>query len=94
MIGTRSFGQDKKNVTSKGIAYMKGMQDNHVLACPSIFLVMEIPTAILITLPIIKHDLKRLNELELYPFKELIKEGIGSMMVAHLYIPALDKTRI
>ena len=33
VIGNRSFGENKKNVARKGIMYMKGMQDNHVLAC-------------------------------------------------------------
>ena len=44
-------------------------------------------------LPIINHSKQRLKDLELYPFKELIKEGIGSMMVAHLFIPSLDSTK-
>lgn len=93
VIGTRSFGENKLDVAKKGIAYMKGMQDNHVLACAKHFPGHgDTDSDSHLTLPIIKHDLKRLNELELFPFRGLIKEGIGSMMVAHLYIPALDKT--
>src|SRR6202007_3062409 len=34
----------------------------------------------------------QLDSLELYPFRELIKQGVGSMMIAHLYIPAIDPT--
>jgi beta-glucosidase-like glycosyl hydrolase len=32
VIGYRSFGEDKENVAQKGVAYMKGMQDNGLLA--------------------------------------------------------------
>src|SRR5690606_15485521 len=32
VIGVRSFGEDKDNVARKGIAYMQGMQDRHVLS--------------------------------------------------------------
>lgn len=43
-----------------------------------------------LSLPTISHDFNRLDSLELYPFKKLIEEGLASMMVAHLFIPALD----
>ncbi|MDG1247377.1 MAG: glycoside hydrolase family 3 N-terminal domain-containing protein, partial [Flavobacteriaceae bacterium] len=44
------------------------------------------------TLPVIKGDIKRLNNVELYPFKRLIEDGIAeSIMLAHLSVPALDK---
>ena len=32
VIGTRSFGENKFNVTAKALMYMKGMQDNGMLA--------------------------------------------------------------
>src|SRR5690606_26415908 len=43
-------------------------------------------------LPVINKSIGALDSLELYPFKELIEEGVGSVMVAHLYIPAIDTT--
>ncbi len=46
------------------------------------------------TLPIIKHNRERLDSLELYPFQQMIDSGLGSMMIAHLYIPSLDCTHI
>ncbi|MCB9185512.1 MAG: serine hydrolase [Flavobacteriales bacterium] len=94
VIGTRSFGEDKVNVANKGIAVMKGMQDNHILACAKHFPGHgDTDSDSHLTLPVIKHDYKRLNELELYPFKRTIAAGMGSMMVAHLYIPELDNTK-
>lgn len=91
VIGTRSFGEKKANVAQKGLAYMKGMQDNGVLACGKHFPGHgDTDSDSHLTLPIIKHSKERMDTLELYPFRELIAEGLGSIMVAHLYIPAYD----
>jgi beta-N-acetylhexosaminidase len=93
VIGNRSFGEDKYNVTKKAIMYMKGMQDNNVLACGKHFPGHgDTDSDSHKTLPTIKSSRARLDTLELYPFKELINQGLGSMMVAHLSIPALDTT--
>jgi len=93
VIGTRSFGESKLNVAKKGIMYMKGLQDNHVLACGKHFPGHgDTDSDSHKTLPTIKSSRARLDSLELYPFKELIAQGLGSMMVAHLSIPALDTT--
>lgn len=93
VIGNRSFGEDKYNVSSKALMYMKGMQDNHVLACGKHFPGHgDTDSDSHKTLPTIKSSRARLDSLELYPFKQLIAQGLGSMMVAHLSIPALDTT--
>ena len=93
VINYRSFGEQRENVTRKGIAYMKGMQDNGVLACAKHFPGHgDTDKDSHKALPIINHGIERLDSIEFYPFKQLIKEGIGSMMVAHLFIPALDST--
>lgn len=93
VINYRSFGEQRENVTKKGIAYMKGMQDNGVLACAKHFPGHgDTDKDSHKALPIINHKLDRLDSVEFYPFKKLINEGIGSMMVAHLFIPALDST--
>ena len=93
VINFRSFGEDKHNVTSKGRAYMSGMQDNGVLACGKHFPGHgDTDVDSHKDLPVIPHDRKRLNDIELYPFSELMKDGLGSVMVAHLSIPALDPT--
>ncbi|MFB0998249.1 MAG: glycoside hydrolase family 3 N-terminal domain-containing protein, partial [Flavobacteriales bacterium] len=93
VINYRSFGEQRENVTRKGIAYMKGMQDNGVLACAKHFPGHgDTDKDSHKALPIINHGIERLDSIEFYPFKQLIKEGIGSIMVAHLFIPALDST--
>ncbi len=93
VIGTRSFGENKYNVTAKALMYMKGMQDNGVLANAKHFPGHgDTDSDSHKTLPTIKSSRARLDTLELYPFKELIAKGLGSMMVAHLSIPSLDTT--
>lgn len=93
VIGNRSFGENKMNVSAKALMYMKGMQDNHVLACGKHFPGHgDTDSDSHKTLPTIKASRGRLDTLELYPFRQLIAGGLGSMMVAHLSIPALDTT--
>ena len=93
VIGTRSFGENKFMVAQKALMYMKGLQDNGVLACGKHFPGHgDTDSDSHKTLPTITHDKTELDTLELYPFKQLIAQGLGSMMVAHLYIPAYDTT--
>lgn len=93
VIGYRSFGEDKENVAQKGVAYMKGMQDNGLLANAKHFPGHgDTDSDSHTTLPVINHSKERLDELELYPFKKLIENNVNSMMVAHLHIPAYDDT--
>lgn len=93
VIGTRSFGENKFLVADKAMMYMKGLQDNHVLACGKHFPGHgDTDADSHKTLPTILHSKERLDSLELYPFKQLIAGGLGSMMVAHLFIPAYDTT--
>lgn len=93
VIGARSFGENKINVAQKGIAYMAGMQDQKILANAKHFPGHgDTDKDSHLALPVINHDRNRLDTLELYPFRELIKKGLGSMMIAHLQIPALDNS--
>jgi beta-glucosidase-like glycosyl hydrolase/CubicO group peptidase (beta-lactamase class C family) len=93
VINFRSFGEDPGNVTSKGIAYFKGLQDSRVLPTGKHFPGHgDTDVDSHHDLPQINHNWERLNSLELTPFREAIKEGISGLMVAHLNIPALDNT--
>lgn len=91
VINNRSFGEDKYNVAAKGYSYMKGMQDNGLLACAKHFPGHgDTGTDSHYDLPVIKHDMNRLDSVELMPFRSLVEQGISSVMVAHLSIPAFD----
>ena len=91
IINARSFGQDKESVTWHALAVMRGMQDAGVLACGKHFPGHgDTDKESHKTLPSVSFDLERLTNVELYPFRKLSKNGLGSVMVAHLNVPALD----
>lgn len=93
VINDRSFGENKYKVARFGIAYMKGMQDNGVLASAKHFPGHgDVSVDSHKDLPVINKSMEELDSLELYPFKRMIDAGVGSIMVAHLYIPAIDNT--
>lgn len=91
VINDRSFGENKYTVAKLGTAYAKGLQDMHIIASAKHFPGHgDTETDSHYGLPVIKANRKRLDSLELYPFKKLIDENVMSVMVAHLNIPALD----
>jgi beta-N-acetylhexosaminidase len=93
VIGDRSFGEDKVEVSRRSVAYMKGLTAAGVLACGKHFPGhgdTDIDSHF--DLPVINYPMDRLKETELYPFQQLIDAGLPSMMVAHLHIPAIDAT--
>ena len=92
IIGNRSFGEDRDNVTEKALAFMNGMQSAGVLANAKHFPGHgDTDTDSHKTLPTISFDEKRIDSVELYPYKALIKEGLSSVMVAHLNVPSLEQ---
>lgn len=91
IIGNRSFGETKENVTARAIALMKGLQDEGVYATAKHFPGHgDTSTDSHHTLPVVNFDKNRLNDVELYPYKELIKNGLASVMVAHLNVPSIE----
>ena len=92
IIGNRSFGSDVQNVIAKSLAYAQGLQDNGVLAAIKHFPGHgDTDVDSHLDLPVVKHSLERLNKIELAPFKALMDKKIGGAMIAHLYIPQLEK---
>lgn len=91
VINDRSFGEDKYRVALFGIQYMKGLQDAGILACAKHFPGHgDVAVDSHLDLPVIHKTKSQLDSLELYPFRKIFEAGIGSVMVAHLYIPAID----
>jgi beta-N-acetylhexosaminidase len=91
VINNRSFGEDKFKVTSKALAYMKGLQDQGIIAVAKHFPGhgdTDIDSHF--ALPIINHDKKTIMELDLYPYRKLIAEGLAGVMVGHLHVPSID----
>ncbi len=93
VINFRSFGEDKYKVALFGTQMMRGIQENGVMACAKHFPGHgDVSVDSHVDLPVISKSYASLDSLELYPFKTLFREGIGSVMIAHLSIPAIDKT--
>jgi len=91
VINDRSFGQSKEKVIQQGVAFMKGMQDNGVMATAKHFPGHgDVTVDSHKDLPVITKSKAALDSLELAPFKALIDAGIESVMVAHLSVPAID----
>lgn len=92
IIGNRSFGSEVPNVVSSASAYTLGLQDHGVLAAIKHFPGHgDTNTDSHLDLPVVSHSLSRLEKVELAPFKQMMNEGVGGVMVAHLYVPALEK---
>lgn len=91
VINFRSFGEDKQLVTTLGMAYMKGLQDNNVIACAKHFPGHgDVDVDSHLELPLISKSKQSLDTMELYPFRNLIQAGVSSIMIAHLSVPSLD----
>jgi beta-glucosidase-like glycosyl hydrolase/CubicO group peptidase (beta-lactamase class C family) len=92
VIGYRAFGENKETVTRRAVAYMKGLQDNGVIANAKHFPGHgDTDTDSHYSLPVIKHAEKRIWDVDLYPYQELFREDLMSVMVAHLNVPSLDQ---
>jgi beta-N-acetylhexosaminidase len=93
VINFRSFGENKYNVSKFAIQYVKGLQDNAIIASAKHFPGhgnTDVDSHK--DLPTINSSATDLENLELFPFREMIKNNVGSMMIAHLQVPALDNT--
>ena len=91
IIGNRSFGESKENVTQKAVAFTKGIQNQGVLANAKHFPGHgDTASDSHETLPLVNFDIQRLYSTELYPYKKVFDAGIASVMTAHLSIPSLE----
>jgi len=91
IIGNRSFGEDRENVARKGVAMVKGMERAGVLSSGKHFPGHgDTATDSHYSLPVLDFTKKRLDSVELYPYKKTIEAGLSSVMVAHLSIPSLE----
>ncbi|WP_231590730.1 glycoside hydrolase family 3 N-terminal domain-containing protein [Hymenobacter terrenus] len=91
VIGFRSWGENPAAVARDGRQYMRGMQDAGILAVAKHFPGHgDVDADSHLALPTVRVDRRRLDTLELPPFRSLMAGGLGGMMVAHLNVPALD----
>lgn len=94
VINIRSFGERKDDVARKALLYMRALQQGGILAVAKHFPGHgDTDTDSHHALPYIDHSIETIDTLDLYPFRELIRNGIDGIMVAHLNIPALDAAK-
>lgn len=94
VINFRSFGENKNKVAGKGIAIMNGMQDKGIMAVAKHFPGHgNTEDDSHLKLSLINQCIEELYDNELFSFREIIKKGIEGVMVAHLFVPALDSTK-
>jgi beta-glucosidase-like glycosyl hydrolase/CubicO group peptidase (beta-lactamase class C family) len=93
VINSRSFGEMRDNVTRKGILYMRGIQDEGIIAVAKHFPGHgDTDVDSHLDLPIIRYSAERLDSIELYPFRTLIESGVSGIMMAHMNVLSLDST--
>jgi beta-glucosidase-like glycosyl hydrolase len=91
VINTRSFGEDPVDVSRFVAAFVRGVQSEHVLATAKHFPGHgDTHVDSHRSLPILNVDRKRLDAVELLPFRAAIEAGVRSIMIGHLAVPSLD----
>jgi beta-N-acetylhexosaminidase len=93
-IGDRAISERAEDVARIGAVIVRAFQDAGVAACGKHF-PGHGDTAVDShnDLPIIEHDRRRLDEVELVPFRRAIADGVAAIMTAHLIVAAVDETR-
>ena len=95
VIGSRSFGSTPSVVSQLSEAYALGLEDGGVLSVAKHFPGHgDTSEDSHKTLPIVQATRKRLELVELTPFKHYINSGLGGIMTAHLRVPALENRSI
>jgi beta-glucosidase-like glycosyl hydrolase len=93
IINVRSFGEDPDEVGRLASSFIRGCHEYGLLTTAKHFPGHgDTAEDSHLVLPIIEGDRKRLQEVELYPYRAVVRSGVQAIMVAHLQIPALDST--
>jgi beta-N-acetylhexosaminidase len=91
VIGDRSFGKNVDIVNKLGIKTMEGIMDSNIIP-----VVKHFPghgdtfVDSHVGLPVVNKNLTQLNNFELIPFKEAIKNNVNAIMVSHILFNKLD----
>ncbi|MBP6964509.1 MAG: glycoside hydrolase family 3 C-terminal domain-containing protein [Armatimonadetes bacterium] len=91
IIGIRSYGESPEMVSELGAAAVEGFQSNGIMACAKHFPGHgDTSTDTHLSMPSIPYQRKRLNKVELAPFRACIKAGVAMVMSTHIVFTALD----
>ncbi len=91
VINMRAWGENPSTVSSLTCAFYRGLSTRQIFSCAKHFPGHgDTGVDSHQQLPILQHDLERLEEIDLVPFRELISEGIDSIMIGHLLLKKID----
>lgn len=94
IIGMRSFGENPRNVGEKATAYALGMQSKGLITTMKHFPGHgNTSTDSHMTLPTVTRTMEEVRDIELAPFRYMIKYGVNGAMVGHLYFPAIEQVK-
>ncbi len=91
IIHMRSFGESPDEVAQRAALFTKGLQESGVAACAKHFIGHgETHFDSHKTLPTIPFSFEHIEKFDLLPFRQLIREGVLTVMTGHLFVPQLD----
>ena len=93
IINFRSYGDDPIKVSNFGTSFIKGVQDNGIIACAKHYpghgnTSVDSHTS----LPIISGSYEELMQTEFYPFKRAVEAGVEMIMTGHIALPSIDSS--
>jgi beta-N-acetylhexosaminidase len=95
VINTRSYGEDPASVARLGAAFIRGVQDNGMIATGKHFPGHgDTGTNSHLALPVVTVSRNRLDSVELVPFRAAVNGGVDAMMSFHGAMPALDSSGV
>lgn len=93
VIGFRAFGSDATQVAKHVAAFVKGMEQEHILSCIKHFPGHgDTDKDSHFELPTVSHTEAQFQSIDFVPFKSGIEAGASAVMVAHLNVPSLDNS--
>lgn len=91
VINYRSFGEEPENVKRKSLYFMRGMQDEGIIAVAKHFPGHgDTETDSHYDIPVVRHSRELLDSDDLFPFRALINNGVSGIMPGHIWIPSLE----
>jgi beta-glucosidase-like glycosyl hydrolase len=93
VINVRAYGESPEDVARFAVAFTQGLQNRNVLATAKHFPGHgDTNVDSHRGLPVINLSRERLEKVEFAPFREVIKAGVGSVMISHISMPQIDST--
>jgi beta-N-acetylhexosaminidase len=91
VIADRSLGGDPASVARLGVALIRGIQGAGVAACGKHFPGHgDTWQDSHFTLPMLEHDMSRIERIELPPFEAAVRAGVATIMTAHVVFKPID----